>query len=61
MLRVLISLVSFFTDAMIGDVNLYLNDQDDPRKAEIEIMIAGNYNTISYILELLSEMSVAKV
>lgn len=28
------------TDAMIGDVNLYLNDQDNPKAAEIEIMIA---------------------
>lgn len=27
---------------MIGDVNLYLNDQDDPKASEIEIMIAGN-------------------
>lgn len=26
--------------SMIGDVNLYLNDRDDPKAAEIEIMIA---------------------
>ncbi|KAI9362496.1 N-acetyltransferase 9-like protein [Zopfochytrium polystomum] len=25
---------------MVGDVNLYLNDHDDPKRAEIEIMIA---------------------
>ncbi|KAG2719469.1 hypothetical protein I3760_03G269100 [Carya illinoinensis] len=27
-------------EAMIGDVNLYMNDLDDPHMAEIEIMIA---------------------
>lgn len=27
-------------EAMVGDVNLYLNDLDDPNVAEIEIMIA---------------------
>lgn len=26
--------------AMVGDVNLYMNDLDDPQMAEIEIMIA---------------------
>lgn len=25
---------------MIGDINLFLNDQDDPHSGEIEIMIA---------------------
>lgn len=25
---------------MIGDVNIYMNDPDDPQMAEIEIMIA---------------------
>ncbi|KAL5581717.1 hypothetical protein UlMin_014159 [Ulmus minor] len=27
-------------EAMIGDVNIYMNDPDDPQMAEIEIMIA---------------------
>ncbi|BFG25979.1 hypothetical protein CerSpe_122530 [Prunus speciosa] len=27
-------------EAMVGDVNLYMNDLDDPQMAEIEIMIA---------------------
>lgn len=26
--------------AMVGDVNIYMNDLDDPHLAEIEIMIA---------------------
>lgn len=26
---------------MVGDVNLFFNDHDDPHSAEIEIMIAG--------------------
>lgn len=26
--------------AMVGDVNIYMNDLDDPQLAEIEIMIA---------------------
>ena len=34
---------------MIGDVNLYLNDQDDPKAAEIEVMIAGKEN-IKYLI-----------
>ena len=27
-------------ESMVGDVNLFLNDADDRRKAEIEVMIA---------------------
>uniref|UniRef100_A0A2P2J7Y2 N-acetyltransferase 9-like protein isoform X1 n=1 Tax=Rhizophora mucronata TaxID=61149 RepID=A0A2P2J7Y2_RHIMU len=27
-------------EAMVGDVNIYMNDLDDPQTAEIEIMIA---------------------
>lgn len=37
---------------MIGDVNLYLNDQDDLKAAEIEIMIAGNKKIILLIPRL---------
>ncbi|RZC89720.1 hypothetical protein C5167_035715 [Papaver somniferum] len=28
------------TKTMVGDVNIYMNDLDDPQMAEIEIMIA---------------------
>jgi hypothetical protein len=28
---------------MVGDVNMFFNDEDNPSSAEIEIMIAGNY------------------
>ncbi|KAK6918755.1 GNAT domain [Dillenia turbinata] len=28
------------TEAMVGDVNIYMNDLDDPQIAEVEIMIA---------------------
>lgn len=27
---------------MIGDVNLFFNDADNPHAAEVELMIAGN-------------------
>ena len=30
------------TVGMVGDVNLFLNDPDDPHAAEIEVMIAGS-------------------
>ncbi|KAG0365849.1 N-acetyltransferase 9 [Gamsiella multidivaricata] len=33
---------------MVGDVNLFFNDHDDPRSAEIEIMVAGRLCMISY-------------
>lgn len=29
-------------DCMVGDVNLFLTDSEDPTLGEIEIMIAGN-------------------
>jgi len=29
-----------FVAAMTGDVNIYMNDVDDPKVAEVEIMIA---------------------
>ncbi|KAL0445404.1 UNVERIFIED_CONTAM: N-acetyltransferase 9-like protein [Sesamum latifolium] len=28
------------TEAMVGDVNIFMNDPDDPQMAEVEIMIA---------------------
>ena len=31
---------------MVGDVNLFFNDPDDPHTAEIEIMIASNLDFI---------------
>jgi len=27
---------------MVGDVNLFFNDSNDPALAEVEVMIAGN-------------------
>ncbi|KAG0373914.1 N-acetyltransferase 9 [Mortierella sp. AD032] len=33
---------------MVGDVNLFFNDHDDPHAAEIEIMIAGKSNIPTY-------------
>lgn len=45
----------FQTDSMVGDVNLFFNDADDPHAAEIEIMIAGNHKChLQYIRFILS-------
>lgn len=39
---------------MIGDVNIYMNDLDDPQMAEVEIMIAEPKRyTCFYISDLL--------
>ncbi|TYH63549.1 hypothetical protein ES332_D07G200300v1 [Gossypium tomentosum] len=32
--------VNPYVEAMVGDVNIYMNDLDDPQLAEVEIMIA---------------------
>jgi hypothetical protein len=34
--------------AMVGDVNIYMNDSDDVQIAEIEIMIAEHKRYLSY-------------
>ena len=36
--------------AMVGDVNIYMNDPDDPQMAEIEIMIAKSKWYFLYFL-----------
>ncbi|KAE8075547.1 hypothetical protein FH972_014252 [Carpinus fangiana] len=40
-------------EAMVGDVNLYMNDLDDPHMAEIEIMIAEPKRYIDLYLLLM--------
>ena len=35
---------------MIGDVNLFLNNEDDPTEAEIEVMIAGKIHNLDDLL-----------
>lgn len=48
----MIYIIFLYIDSMIGDVNLYINDQDDPKASEIEIMIAGNKKIILLIFRL---------
>lgn len=47
-----LSLLAFIstlsTAAMIGDVNIYMNDPDDMQLAEIEIMIAEHKRYLLY-------------
>lgn len=38
---------------MVGDVNIYMNDLDDPQLAEIEIMIAEPKRYLLFILSSL--------
>lgn len=44
--------------AMVGDVNIFMNDLDDPHVAEIEIMIAEPKRYLIWLsfLELVSEL-----
>lgn len=43
---------------MVGDVNIYMNDLDDPQMAEVEIMIAElKRYTCFYISDLLRWLS----
>ena len=39
--------------AMVGDVNIYMNDSDDMQIAEIEIMIAEHKRYLPYNTKLL--------
>lgn len=48
--------------AMVGDVNIYMNDSDDMQIAEIEIMIAEHkrylpYNTKEHVIVFINLMS----
>ena len=38
---------------MIGDVNLYMNDPDDPKVGEVEIMIAEPKRYLPQVLNLI--------
>lgn len=39
--------------AMVGDVNLYMNDLDDPQMGEVEIMIAEPKRYLPDVLDLM--------
>lgn len=40
-------------ECMVGDVNLFFNDLDNPSLAEIELMIAGEYDRQSRGLRMM--------
>lgn len=49
------------TAAMIGDVNIYMNDLDDMQLAEIEIMIAEHKRYLLYNTDHVTVVTISDI